>query len=546
MEHALPVKARRVHEIAEQAFRVKGDLNQFWQDLAELHMPEQADFTVLRDPDEFGSELYDSTPALNRRDFGNWLGAVLRPKGRPWFRGKFRNFELNEKRLVKAFTQDQDRAHRSLLYDDQSNFIPQMSKADHDYALLGNAATYIDKRAGGDGFAFKTCHLKDCAWMDDADGNVDTFFRRLEMPVKQIVTNERRRGWKVPADIKKLMDKEMNRQIKLLHVCMPSDHYHQSDKPKFADRDFVVLYVCPEFGCVLYEEEVYEFRYQVSRWFRLSNSPYAISPSAVVSQPDARTMQSMAWSIMQAGELAVEPPLVAQSEAILSPVNLFASGITWVDKNYDEKTGRALSPVEMGKMPDIGLALHQGMKETMGDAWFLNKLMLPEVGPEMTAQEVERRMEQYLRVTQPIIEPAEPERNGSMLRITHSMAWRAGWMHLELPEELGGQEMDWTYDNPIEDARQKGLLGTFQQSMELTMAGAQLDPTISVGFNVKEAHRETMQATAPAEWLLDPESDEYKEKAEQAEQAAAAQQTMEEVGAGAEVAKTANEAGLME
>lgn len=542
---ALPEKAKRVSDVASQAFSVKGDLNQMWQDLAELHMPEQADFTVVKDPDEFGSELYDSTPALNRRDFANWLSAVLRPKGRPWFRGKFRDYELNEQRMVKAFTQEQDRAHRSLLYDDRSNFIGQSSKADHDYALFGNGVTYVDKRVDGSGFAFKTCHLKDCAWMDDGDGNVDTLFRKLKMPVKQIVANEKRRGWKVPARIKGLMEKEMNKKLDLLHVCMPSDHYHIGDKPKFKDREFIVLYICPDYNCVFYEQEVHEFRYQVSRWFRLSNSPYAISPAAMVSQPDARTMQSMAWSIMQAGELAVEPAMVAQSEAILSPINLFASGITWVDKNYDEKTGRALSPIEMGKMPDVGLALHQGMKETMGDAWYLNKLMLPEVNHEQTAQEIERLYEQFLRVTQPIIEPAEPERNGSVLAITHSMAWRSGWMHIELPEELEDKEMSWTYDNPIEDARQKGLLGTFQQSMELTQAASELDPGISVSFNAKEAHRETMSATAPAKWMLDVDSDEYKQKVEQAEQQAQAQQMTAEAAQGVEIAKTANEAGLL-
>ena len=541
----LPTKAKRVSEVAGTAFAVKGDLNQLWQDFAELHQPEQADFTKVKDPDQFGSELYDSTPALNRRDFGNWLSAVLRPKGRDWFRGKFRDFQLNEHQMVKAFTQMQDRAHRGLLYDDRSNFIGQVGKADHDYSLYGNSATYIDKRSDGTGFAFKTCHLRDCAWQDDDDGNTDTFFRKMTLPVKSIVANEKRRNWTVPERIKTLMEKEMNRKIEILHVCMPSDHYHQTSKPRFKDREHIILYICVEFNCVFYEEEVHEFRYQVSRWFRLSGSPYAISPAAMVSQPDARTMQSMAWSIMQAGELAVEPPTIATSEAVLSPINLFAGGTTWVDKNYDEKTGRALTTVDMGKMPDIGIALHQGMKETMGDAWYLNKLMLPEVNHEQTAQEIERLYEQFLRVTQPIIEPAEPERNGSLLAITHSMAWHAGWMKMEMPEELEGKDMSWTYDNPIEDARQKGLLGTFQQSMELTMAASQLDPTINAAFDVKTAHRDTMSVNAPAKWLLEKDSDELKEKEEQAAKQAQEAQMTEQAAEGAEIAEKANNAGLL-
>ena len=105
--------------------------------------------------------------------------------------------------------------------------------------------------------------------------------------------------------------------------------------------------------------------------------------------------------------------------------------------------------------------------------------------------------------------------------------------------------MSWTYDNPIEDARQKGLLGTFQQSMELTMAASQLDPTINAAFDVKTAHRDTMSVNAPAKWLLEKDSDELKEKEEQAAKQAQEAQMTEQAAEGAEIAEKANNAGLL-
>ena len=543
---ALPEKAARAKQYYDAAFSAKGDLNTFWQGVAELHMPEMADFTIQKDPHEFGSELFDSTPALFRRDFANWLGAVLRPKGRNWFKGRMRDMALNKEQEVKAFTEAQDEQHRSLLYDDRTDFIAAMTAADHQYATFGNSVTYVDKRIDGSGFIFRTQHLKDCAWMDNQDGMTDTMFRKMDMRVKHIVDNASKKGWKVSDKIRQLMNKEANRKFTVAHIQMPCDHWHMGDKPKYRDREFVTAYFCPEFEELFFEEEVYQFQFQVSRWFRLPSSPYAISPCVCVSQPDARTMQSMAQSIMQAGEMAVEPPMIGTAEAVLSPVNLFSAGVTWVDKAYDERMGEALRPVQLGKMPDVGIALHQQMRQTMGDSWYLNKLFLPEFNHEMTAQEVERRWEQYLRAAQPIIEPAEPERNGKMLQITHEMAWRAGWMKVTMPEQLERKEIEWSYDNPIEDARQKGMLLTFQQTLETTMQAAQVDPKIAVNFNMKAAYRETMTALAPATWLHEEDSEELEMAEQQADEAAEAERTTMEMAQGAEIAKTASEAGLLQ
>jgi len=541
---ALPEKARRARRSYDAAFSAKGNLNTFWQSVAELHMPEQADFTRQRNDSDYASELYDSAPSLFRRDFGNWIGAVLRPKGREWFRGRLKNEDDNKSQEVKAFLQAQDKQHRNLVYDDQSGFIQQLSKADHDYVTFGNSVTHVDKRTANDGFVFRTLHLRDCAWMDNQDGQVDTMYRKSQMAVKHIIENRKRRGWEVSDKFQVLLEKEPNRKFTVAHVQMPCDHWHMGDKPK-TKYEFVDAYFCPEMEELFIETEIPQFTFQVSRWFRLPNSPYAISPCTVISQPDARTMQSMAWSIMQAGENAVEPPTIATAEAVLSPVNLFPGGVTWVDKAYDERMGSAIRPVEMGKMPDMGVALLQGMKQQLGDTWFLNKLFLPEFNHEMTASEVERRWEQYLRMSQPIIEPAEPERNGKMLQITHEMAWRSGWMKMEMPEEMDSQPIEWTYDNPIEDARQKALLMTFQQTMETTMGAAQVDPKISAQFNMKGAYRETISALAPATWVYEEDSDELKASEEAVDQAAQQQQEMAEMQQGAEIAETANKAGLM-
>ena len=358
---ALPERASRLSDMAASAFTAKKPLDSFWQETAVLHFPEHADFTNEKSDDSFASDLYDSTPALFRRDFGNYLGSVLRPKGREWFKARCRDTDIDEMTDARAWIEKRDNRLRGLLYDHDSQFISAMMLADHQYVTFGNSVSSAEPRSSRDGLLFRTWHLRDCAWLENTDGVVDTMFRRFKIRISQLCA---KKDWEVPQKIRDRLEKEPNEKVSCLHVSMPSDAYYLDERPP-QKRAWVSIYICEETRDILKEEMLDEFRYAVSRWFRLANSPYAISPCAVISLPDARTLQSMTWSIMQAGELAVEPSMVGQSEVVLGPVNLFPGGITWIDKNYDERTGDALKPINMGKMPELGVSLHGAIREML-------------------------------------------------------------------------------------------------------------------------------------------------------------------------------------
>ena len=542
---ALPQRATRLCAMAEAAFAAKQPLNGFWQEVAELHFPEHADFTAGKGADGFASKLYDSTPALYRRDFGNYLGSVLRPKGREWFRGRDRDDELNARQAIRAHYERSDRLMRALIYDTRSQFISAQALADHQYVTFGNCVTSAEPRSDRSGMLYRTWHLRDCAWAEDVDGEVDTLYRRFHMKVAHLCAR-RSAGWQIPGQITGKLQKSPDARVRCLHVAMPADAYYVADRPTSPEKRWVSVYVCEDTQDILFEEQLGEFRYAVSRWFRLAGSPYAVSPCAVISTPDARTMQSMTWSIMQAGENAVEPPLVGQSEVVLGPVNLFPGGITWVDRAYDERHGDAIRPVNLGKVPELGASLHAAIRQQLGDAWYLNRLFLPVGGSEMTAQEVERRWQEFQRATQPIIEPAEPERNGRVLDLTYEVAWNLGWLgsDADRPAELDGRRFDWTYDNPIEDARREGLALTFGRAMDLTSAAAGADPAVAARFDIARAYNDTMIAVAPARWMRDVDDPDVTAAQARIELETASRDAIDEAGRLADVAAQAAKAGV--
>lgn len=535
----LDARGLDVLQQAQSAFARKSSLDNFWQSVAELHFPERADFTVERAlGEDMLSKLYTSEPILFRRDFANFVGAITRPRGRDWFKFRARNESVNASTAVQSYLEPRQRMTRNVLYDPKSHFTRAAWVADHDWATFGNSVTSIEERRDKSGLRFRTWHLRDCAWRENYEGDVDTMFRRFKLTVRNLCARERA-GWEVSQKIKEKLEKTPDDPVNLIHITLPIWDFEPKKKTKF---EVMSVYIDADNKFLVASKPIPEFNYQVSRWFTIDGSPYAFSPAVLASMPDAATIQAMTWAIIEAGEKAVEPPMVATAEAVQGGVNIRSGEVTWVDKLYDERTGEAVRALDLGQRPEFGEQLRQAIVSNMNAAWYLNKLFLPQGGPERTAEEVMRWNEEFLRATQPIIDPAEAERNGSMLEIVMPMCLRLGfWGKLqEMPKELRGQHVDVTYDNPIEDARKLAKTQAYRGSMEVIKMANEVDPTASKQFNHPVAFRDAISGIAPPDWLLEEnDAEEAIEGAEETNKADAA------LGDVANIALAANKAGLI-
>jgi hypothetical protein len=66
----------------------------------------------------------------------------------------------------------------------------------------------------------------------------------------------------------------------------------------------------------------------------------------VAALAEARLLQQMVLTLLEAGQKAVDPPMVAAQEAIQGGINIYAGGVTYVDAEYDERLGEALRPLQ--------------------------------------------------------------------------------------------------------------------------------------------------------------------------------------------------------
>lgn len=493
-------RAKELQEIGDKLFNDRGSLLSLWQETAENFYVERSDFTVSRYlGEEYAAHLYDSFPTRARRDLGNAFSSMLRPRGRDWFHATATDDALNESQAVKAYMERVTKTTKRFLYDPKSQFVRATKEGDMDFATFGQCVISVEERRSRDGLLFRCWHLRDVAWCENDEGVIDTVHRKVKMSARGVVA---RYPDTAPSQVKDCVAKEPHKEINLRHIVIPIEDYDASKK-RPANAEYVSIMLDADNCVVLQEQFLPEFGYVIPRWQTISGSQYAFSPATIVGLPDARLIQAMSLVILEAGQKSVDPPTIATQEAIRSDIQLYAGGTTWVDAEYDEKLGEALRVLDLGKNIAVGADLLQMIREAISDGHYLNKLMLPPVEGDMTAYEVQKRIEEYIRQALPLFEPVETEYNGGLLDTVARMLLRLGAYGKpeEMPEELRGQGMEWRFESPLQEASERQKVTAYQDVAGLTQIAAQADPTVVKNVDQHKSYRDAVGAIAPADWL---------------------------------------------
>lgn len=536
--------------LGDHLFEKRGSLLSMWQEIGENFYPERADFTVTRSFGEsFAGDLTTSYPLLVRRDLGNSLGTMQRPTSIDWFHMRAMREEY-EDQPAKAWLENKEGIMRRAMYDRRSLFTRASKEADHDLAGFGQSVKSIQLNGTANGLLYRCWHLRDNAWCENAEGKIDTNHRKWKPTAAILCQLFKDRVH--PKVQEKLIGPNKNPyfEVSCRHIVLPSDMYdgdYVGKKPNqsSANPPYVSIFIDVDNQHIMEAVGQNYFMYVIPRWQTVSGSQYAFSPATVAALPDARLLQAMTYTLLEAGEKATNPPMVAVQEAIRSDISVYAGGITWVDAEYDEKTGEVLRPITQDKsgLP-FGADMRRDTMALMRECFYLDKLTLPVNGPEMTAYEVGQRVQDYIRQASPIFEPLEHEDNGAVCETTFElmMANGAFGSYEDIPQSIRGKEIGFRFESPLHDAieRQKG--NKYTEAKALLADTLALDPTAAANLDIKTAFRDVLTAIGtPAKWMRsEAEADKQIEAEQAAQQQQKLLQTMQQ---GAEVAKTIGDAG---
>lgn len=511
-------------ELKDRIFKAQSVMLPVWQTIADHFYPERADFTQVRIPgQEFADHLIDSQPLLMRRDLGNSLMPMLRDG--EWFEVNTQGIEPDYG--GKAWLEWATRRLRKLIDSKQSGFVRATKQGDHDYISFGQTVLSIELNKQATGLLYRNWHLRDCAWMDDTDGTVGPVARKWIPTARDLVTTfgEDRVHPKVLEAVKGTGGKRNPfKEINCFHIVMPSDMYGDEDLQR--RYPFVSAYVDETNN---HEIEVTGLNYRyyiVPRFQTIAGSPYAYSTATVVGLPNARCLQAMTHTLLEAAERLARPPIVATEMAVRSDVDLGPDGITWVDKDYDEKLGAALRTLDMGsgRTWPIGDTARQDVVEVLKESFFLNTINLPGVDHNMTAYEVSERMKQFRRQNLPLFQPIEYEYNGQICETSFDLAMSAGLLGspYDIPESLQGQDVEFKFQSPLTATEGEEKLNLFSQVSQILRQAAENDPGVRHNMNFDRAFRDAVQGVgAEIGWLYPEEIVQQKRMGDAMQEAAA-------------------------
>lgn len=529
----LNTDAKSLKERGDRLFSAKMSFDRRNQDIADQFYPERADFTVTRDiGDDFAGHLMTGYPVMVRRDLGNSIGAMLRPKGQNWFQARA-DREEREDHDAKLWLEWATATQRRAMYDHKAMLTRAAKETDHDFATFGGGVISVDVNRRDTALLYRNWHLRDVAWEEDAYGQICAVHRNWKPTVSQLC---RYFPAKVHEKIKERLEKEPHEKVDVRHIVIRSDEY---DGPGFR-QPWASLYIDLENDHAMEEVGSWTRRYVIPRWATVSGSQYPYSPAAVVAIPDARLIQAMTLTLLDAGERAANPPMIGVAEAIRGDMNIFAGGFTAIDAEYDERLGEVLRPLVQDKsgLPN-GFDMSDRIAAQIREAFYLSKLSLPPMGgPDMTAYEVGQRVQEYIRQALPLFEPIEEDYNAALCDMTFETLLREGGFGGpdRIPESLRGSDVRFTFESPLSQAAEKEKGQRFLETKAMIAQAVEIEPSARYTVDFGAALRDALSGSGTPEGWLRSEED-VQAAFQQEKQAQEAAQLLAGAQQGADVAQ---------
>ena len=533
----MSARVKAIKDLGNQLFGKRDGLLTLWQVIAENFYPIRADFTTASNlGDEYASKLMSSYPVIACRDLSNSIGSML----------DLSKFSMSTSRpdredtIAKQWLEWATDLQKNAMFARQANLKRALKEGDGDIAPFGQCVISVELNTDLSDLLYRCWHLRDVAWCENDEGKITTVFRKYKPTATEMV---RKFPKTVHSKVREKLEKEPYCEFDCWHVIIPTETYREVAGGKEVRQPYVSIYLDVQNDCEMELVGAWEVPYVIPRWATKQGSQYAYSPAIMTAIPDARLIQQMTLTVLEAGEKAVNPPMIGVVEALRGDMNLLAGGFTAVTAEYDERLGEVLRPLTQDKsgLP-FGMEMIQDLRQQIADALLANRLNLPPVGVgDMTATEVAQRVQEFVRNAMPLVDPLEMERNASICELTFTTLFRAGAFGRpeSIPESIQGSDIKFQFDSPLKVAEKRIKVTQFMEAQQIIAGAAQLDPSVALLVNTKKAARDALSAVSPADWQhteMEVEAAMIKQQ-----QQAQAQQLMAMMQQGADVAKTIGE-----
>lgn len=464
----------------------------YYQQLADVLLPNQADFTGRRLPGEQrGTGIYDGTPRLALRDLANAIDGMIKPKSSTWFDLEMQDPGLMQSESVRLWLDIVKDYMWSAIYQKDARFIQRSGEVDHALACFGWGVLWIQERKDKNGLLFRSFHNSQVAIDENEEGVIDTLSISEKLTPRQAAAIYQKLKLEVPSKIADAVKSKIvsDQRFEFVQIVSPNDERDSGAALGIKAMPFKSCLIDVSCEKVLDHSGYYEFPAAIPRWETSPGEVYARSPG-MLALPDANTLQAMGKTLLVGAQRAVDPPIWVANDAVVSPLRTFPGGVTTLDIT-DQKTPVGNWPVS-NNLP-VGREMQNDYRRQVEAAFFKNIFNLPIETRVMTATEIMARKEEFIRVVGPVFGRLETDYVGHIVERVFGIMDRAGVLPPR-PPELVGVKPTFRFKSPIQQARKQMEIAALSQALNFIAPLAANQPEILDYIN-----GEAIVADAP-EW----------------------------------------------
>lgn len=481
LKNKLPDK-KRLRRRLKELYDNRREYEERWKEIRDYQLPFVGDF----------DNTADKTSPARRRDlkiahgvawqacqvFAAGIMSGLTPPSRQWFRLAYKRPELNMNvEAMKVLDQRQEIVQSVLA---QSNFY---DSAHSSYMELpfgqSPLAVFYDPVKG---VRFQHMTIGTYALGVDGYGKVDTFARKYEMTLRQIVECFGKEN--IPAQMQNLVENEnqLSKKYEVNWIVEPNNDV-LPDKIDRLNMPYRSIYWLDksEDNEFLYVGGFEEWPVPTARYLITGNEAYGRGPGWF-AEGDSKMLQLLKKDFLTAVELSIKPPMKGSAQLLNNGgINLIPGGLTPVQ----DQVNQFVEPLF-----NVNLNLNDAKEEIIRTEDSIKRsysadlfLMLDNLdNNRMTAREVMERTQEKLQQLGPVTERMQNEFLTLIIARVYNIIDRAGGFP-PIPDELvdiiSEEDIEVDYISPLAQAQKMSGLVNIEQAIAFVGQMAQIWPEVT-------------------------------------------------------------------
>lgn len=449
---------------------------------------------------------FDSTGTLALPKYMAVLERLVTPHGTKWHGLTTPDKSLVRLYRVRKFFDELNDLLFQLRYEPKANFRQSASEIYASIGAYGMGPIYVGKRkskvyGNASKLFYKACHMRDAYVLTDADGEVDTFFRRIYLNARQFKT--RYPNEPMPKTLERSSGSNQESDKKeFFQVVRPRIDYGE-DALDERRMPFVSRMIGVDDKVFVGKDEGFmSLPYLSPRTFTEAEDSYGFSP-ALQALAAMGSASSMKKTVLKQGQKAVDPVLLTHDDGVLNGRMNMRPGAQ--NPGGLDRQGRLMvQPLPMGNF-QVSEKLLEDERRDINDSFFVTLFQILIESPEMTATEVMERTAEKAALLSPTMGRLQSEFAGPCIGREIDVLTEAGLMP-EIPPELieAKGEYEVVYTSPMAKAMYAEEVSGFMRSVEFATGVVQNtgDPSHLDHFNFDTAIPEISdRMAAPARWM---------------------------------------------